>query len=198
MKIGILAASAAALALAACGGNEGAGDNAAADANMMMEDESPGMNDMAGAAAMPASGQEYAAMAAASDMYEIESSRLAADKAASAETKDYARMLIRDHEKATADLKTAAQQAQPAITVSPQLNPEQQANMEALRGANSAEFDRLYFQQQIPAHEKALAMVEGYAGNGDVPSLKQHASTVSAPIRQHLERARELSQKPAQ
>ncbi|QPQ54123.1 DUF4142 domain-containing protein [Allosphingosinicella flava] len=199
MKIRILAATAALCALAACGDNETPAANDMAMNDAMMANDMA-MNDMAmdnmmmngSAAAVPANGQDYAAMAAASDMFEIESSRLAQEKAQNADVKSFAAMLVTDHQKSTADLKTAAGQAQPAITVTPQMNAEQTANLEALRGASGAEFDRLYLQQQVPAHEKALAMLQGYAASGDVPSLKQHASATTGPVEKHLARAREL------
>lgn len=198
MTKAIFFATAAALALAACGDG--------ADTTQTTNDLA--MNDMAMAngmdtampadAAMPANGQEYATMAAASDMYEIESSQLALEKTQNAEVREFAQMLVTDHQKSTADLQAAAGQAQPAITVTPALNPEQQANMEALRGAAAADFDRVYIMQQIPAHEKALAMVQGYGANGDVEPLKQHATTVATPIQAHLQRARELQQSMGQ
>jgi putative membrane protein len=143
-------------------------------------------------AAVPATGQEYATMAAASDMYEIEAARLAAEKAQNADVKSLAEMIRADHEKSTADLKTAAGQAQPPITVTAAMNPEQQSMVQALQGASGADFDRTYLDQQVQAHQKALAMVQGYAQNGDVEGLKKHASTVAGPIQQHLQRAREL------
>lgn len=199
MKKMILTASAAMLTLSACGGSGGgSGGQESAGAENMATVTPPANeagNDMAAApAAVPATGQEYATMAAASDLFEIESSRLAQQKGQSAELKQFAQMLITEHEKSTADLKTAAAAAQPAVTVTPALNSEQQANMAALQAASGAEFDRLYIQQQIPAHEKALAMVQGYAQSGDVAGLKQHAQTVSGPVQKHLEQARQLQQ----
>ena len=195
MKTRILMVSAAALALGACGGADEtdtmATDNVAIDAgNEMAIDDT--------AAGVPASGQEYATMASASDLYEIESARLAMEKSENSGIDELAQMIVTDHEKSTADLMTAAQQAQPPITVTPEMNAEQQANMEALRAADAATFDSTYLQQQVMAHQKALDMVRGYAQSGEVPSLQQHASTVAGPIQQHLDRARQLLEQPAQ
>jgi len=194
MKSRIFLASAAALALAACGGGSEA-DNAAAD-NVAMEampaDEAAMANTAAAEAPMPANGSEYATMAAASDLYEVESSRIAAEKSQNPQVRELAEMLIRDHEKSTADLKTAAQQATPAIVVTPALTPEQEMQLAALRSAPAADFDRLYINQQIPAHEKALAMLRHYSQNGDAEPLKAHATAVIVPVEMHLERARSM------
>src|SRR5688572_6146377 len=112
MKFTIFLATSAMLALSACGGEDRsqtseqtnvATENMALD-NMSMTNDSA---NMMGGAETAANGQEYAAMASASDMFEIESSRLAAEKSQNAGVKELAQMLITDHEKSTADLKKA-------------------------------------------------------------------------------------------
>lgn len=195
MKTKIIFAASAMLALGACGddGKKGTDANLAMD-NMAMEEGNSVDSNLIGVFDTAADGQQYATMASASDMFEIESSRLALDKAQSADIKELARMLVADHEKSTADLKKAAGEAQPAINVTPKMNDEQQSNMQALRSANGAQFDRTWLQQQVMAHQKALALVQGYGGNGEVPSLKAHASAVAGPIQRHLERAMQLLQ----
>ena len=194
MKIRFLAASAL-FALAACGGaddNDGTVDsNVAAAGNEMENGALPG-NEAAVAGETAANGQQYAEMAGAGDLYEIESSRLALEKAQRPEVRELAQMIITDHERSTRELTSAAQQAQPPITLAPKLNAEQQANMDALRGASGEAFDGVYLTQQLQAHEKALNLVTAYAQNGDVEALRGHASAVSGPIRQHLTRVREL------
>ena len=197
MKIRILMASAAALALGACEGRQpGDGENAAAVEDAGIANDMMATNNMVAESpeAVPATGQQYAQMAAASDMYEIESSRLAAQKSQNQAVKQFAQMLVRDHQKSTNDLMAAVKQAQPPITVTPAMNMEQQANMQALNAVGAADFDRTYLQQQVQAHQKALTMVTGYAQGGDVPALKQHASTVAGPIQRHLQQAQQLSQ----
>lgn len=200
MKIGILMALAAILALGACGdGDRVEADNMTLD-NMAMDSSSGApMDNMATAdAGVPANGQEYAEMAGGSDMYEIESARLAIDKSQNAKVKELAEMILKDHEKSTADLKKTAGEASPPITLAPAMNPEQQANIEALRSADAATFDQTYLEQQVAAHQKALAMVQGYAEAGDVASLKQHAANVAGPIQQHLQQAQALAGKSPQ
>ena len=198
MTIRILMASAAALTLGACGGGGEANDNMATETVAIDDGNNMAMNEMASATGVPASGQDYAAMVAASDLYEIESARLAMEKSENAEIDALADMIVTDHEKSTADLKAAVGEAQPPITVTPEMNAEQQANMEALRAADAAMFDRTYLQQQVMAHQKALDMVRGYAESGDVPALQQHASSVVGPIQRHLDRARQLLEQAPQ
>ena len=194
MKFNLLLVSAA-LAVTACsGGSNDAVDTEANPGAVGNEAETialPG-NEAAAAGETAANGQQYVELAGGSDLYEIESSRLALDKSQRPEVRELAQMLITDHERSTRELTTAAQQAQPALTVAPRLNSEQEANLTALRQASEANFDQTYLDQQVRAHEKALNLVTAFAQGGDVPSLRQHASTVSRPIQQHLTRAREL------
>ena len=186
-----------ALSLGACGGTaDDRADNAMMADNMAVENDLMAVdNGMAidNAMAMPASAQEMVNLAAASDMYEIESSQLAGEKAQRAEVREFAQMLVTDHQKSTADLKTAAGAADPPLTVTPAMNAEQQANMEALRGAADADFDRIYLAQQVPAHETALSMLQSYAAGGDVDGLKTWAANTATVVSGHLDRARELS-----
>ena len=143
-------------------------------------------------AAIPASGQEYADMASASDLFEIQSSQLALERSQDSQLREFAEMLVADHQKSTAALQQAAQSAQPAITVNPALTPEQQSDMDTLSATDDAQFDQAFLDAQVRAHEKALSMLQGYAEQGDVESLTQHASQTAGPVEQHLERAREL------
>ena len=198
MTLKIVLASVATLTLVACGGG-GEADTAAANNamdNMSVEAMPADENAMAAAggadAPMPANANEYATMAAASDMYEIESSKLAVEKSQNPQLREFAQMLIRDHEKSTADLKAAAQKAVPVIVVTPVLTPEQEANLAALRAASAADFDRLYISQQVPAHEKALALVRSYSQTGTDEGLKAHATAVIVPVEMHLERVRAM------
>ena len=169
-----LIASAASLALAGCAteGEMAAGTAAAAG------DMTPNQRDA------------YVQMAAASDLFEIQSSQLATSRAQSAEVRAFAQMLIEHHAATTQQLSAAASAA--GTPPSPSLMPMQAEMISQLQGANGAEFDRLFVRQQIPAHEMALALHSNYAKNGDTPTLRTVAAAAVPIVRQHLERARAL------
>lgn len=187
-----LAAISTAVLIAGCGNQADSGTtNVAMPANEVMIDAAAPANEAATGAVVPA--EQYVARASASDLYEIEAARLAIEKAERPEVKELARMILADHQRSTEALTVAARQATPPLTVEPQLDAAKQANMDALRAANGAAFDTEYLRQQVAAHEEALALVEPYAQGGEVAQLREHASTVAGPIRQHLERARVLS-----
>ncbi|RHW19187.1 DUF4142 domain-containing protein [Sphingomonas gilva] len=178
---------ASAFALASCGApdtaNDGAMMNNDAMADPMAGDMGMTDNAMANdAMAMPMTAQAFADTAAASDAYEIASSKLAVDKAQSAELKSFAEQMVKDHTASTAKLKSAAG----SITPDPTMNAEQQANIDALEAASGAAFDTAYHTQQLAAHQKALAAMQGYATSGDDEALKTFASETAPVIQGHL------------
>ena len=62
----------------------------------------------------------------------------------------------------------------------------------ASAAAPGAAFDRLYAQQQVPAHQLALQINSGYAQGGDNPSVRQNATAAVPIIQQHLAEAQQL------
>jgi len=199
----LLAATALTLLLAACGGAETADDSAgSAAANLTTQ---PDGSDMAmntdvmmngTVAQTPVTAAEFVNQAAASDQFEIKSSQLAATKSASPAVKAYAAMLIAEHTKSTNELTAAAAQGTPAVTPSPVMTAEQTANLAALdKAPRGAEFDKLYAQLQVPAHQNALALLQGYAVRGDQPMLKSFASKTAPVVQKHLTEAQGMAAK---
>lgn len=186
--------AAVSFALAACGGAEPAADNSVTTVNEVGSID-PAMNNMAGdgmtMTAMTA--QDYATKAAESDMFEIETSQLAANQAESAEVKNFARMMIADHTKTTNELKTIGASMQPPLTIAPTLRPDMQSKLDQLKDAKGASFDGLYMTQQVAGHEEALALHKGFAQNGQEPQLKDFAQKTSQAVEKHLTEARQLS-----
>jgi putative membrane protein len=169
----LLIASAATLALAACATEGDMAPSAASAGDMTPEQR-----------------DAYVQMAAASDLFEIQSSQLATSRAQNPDVRAFAQMLI-DHHNATTQQLTAAATAA-GSPPNPMLMPMQADMLSQLQGANGAAFDRLYLRQQVPAHEMALALHQNYARNGDTPTLRTVASAAIPIVRQHLERARAL------
>jgi putative membrane protein len=137
-------------------------------------------------------GQTFADTAAASDAFEIETSKLAATKAQSAKVKRFAEQMIKAHTDSTAKLKTAASAASPAIAPNAQLSPAQQQTLDALAGKSGADFDTAYAKAQVDAHQMALDALKAYANTGDVPSLKTFAGQVVPVVTAHLNMAKGL------
>lgn len=202
MKITTTLAAAMALTLTACGGREaedGTGNAASAAGNLTTQpdggeiatDTKVAMN--GSIAVTPVIAADFANAAAASDLFEIRSSQLAARQASSAGVKSYATMMIAEHTKSTNELRAAAAQGVPAVTPAPVLTAGQEAELTALAGANGAAFDTAYARAQVTAHENTLATLQGYAARGDQAALKAFAAKTAPVVEKHLADARALA-----
>lgn len=174
------------LALAACGGGTENTNTTIVENTLIIEEPMNGVDN--GMAGMPAAltGQQFADTAAASDAYEVAAGNLAREKATTQALKDFGAMMVTAHTDSTAKVKAAAAKATPAITPSPALTAEQEANLATLRDATGADFDNAYKSQQVAAHTKALELMQGYAASGDVPELKAAAGEIAPVVQQHL------------
>ena len=175
-KILYVALAGAALPLAACDPmmNEPSSASAA------------GLSDMTPETAMP-----YVMMAGASDLYEIESGRLAQQRGGSAHVRQMGAMLIRDHMQTTAATMAAAR-ASGLRPPPPRLMPMQAQMLAQLRSASGSNFDRLFMQQQVQAHQMALSLHQNYAANGDRQPLRASGATAVPIVQGHLEHARRM------
>ena len=187
MKRQILFPAIAALALAGCGGGNDSSEDAATTTNAEVNTTAEEAAN-AGESAASMAVADFAAAVAASDMYEIESGRLATEKASSPDLRAFGQMLVGDHQKSTADLKAASAQARPAVAVMPALNAEQQQMLDSLRGASADQFDRTFIGQQKQAHQKALDLLKRYSAEGDVEALKAFASKATPVVQAHLDK----------
>ncbi len=188
--VNFTAAVALAISAAACNRTD-TGNELSTETNLA---EDSAVNDVLGAdqpanaaAPMPADAPGFANAVAASDLFEIESAKLAASKGGSAQVKEFAQHLRTDHEKSSADLKAAAGRVSPAVTVTPALTAQQQGMIDQLRATNGPDFDRRFIDQQTSAHQQALAMLRNYVGAGDAQPLKDFASKSTKMVEGHLE-----------
>jgi putative membrane protein len=143
------------------------------------------MSDMTPTTAMP-----YVMMAGASDLYEIQSSQMAAQRATRPEVRQYAQMLIRHHQMTTQQVMAAARAAG-MRPPPPRLMPMQRQMIQQLQQAG-ADFDRVYISQQVPAHQMALGLHSNYASSGDTPQLRAVAGQAVPIVTQHLQQAQRM------
>jgi putative membrane protein len=133
----------------------------------------------------------YVMAAGMSDLYEINSSQIALQKTQNPKIRQFATMLIKDHQKTTAATMKAAQKA--GLTPTPPvLDAGTTASLTELQNASATDFDRLYIGQQIPAHQAAFQLHSHYANAGDKPQLRTSARAAIAPVQHHLDMATKM------
>lgn len=128
----------------------------------------------------------YVAKAGASDLYERTSSQLVLQSTRDPKIRDFATMMIRDHQKSTADVKKAATTARVRVPAA-KLEPMQAQMVAELRAKTGAERDRTYVTQQRTAHQRALALHSGYAQGGTAAPLKTVAAATAPVVQHHIE-----------
>lgn len=129
----------------------------------------------------------YIPAASVSDLYEIESSKLALSRSRSAQVKGFANQMIADHGKTTAALKSFV--ADNPVNIAPAINldPRREAMMKNLRDTSDTEFDGEYAGQQAAAHQEALNLHQSYARRGDYPKLKALAAQTAQLVARHAQ-----------
>ncbi|NJC05486.1 putative membrane protein [Sphingomonas kaistensis] len=182
----LVAAAVGTLALSAC---KQEGTSISNNQTQGMTDEAAVENSAAAASnrstsANPSADQTYVNNAAASDIFEIESSKLALEKATLPSIKTYAQMMIDEHTKSSNELMAAVVQGK--LTGRIAMPAEQAAKLEALKGLSGAAFDRQYLADQCAGHQDTLAKVNAYLASAPAGPLKDHAAKVTGVVQKHL------------
>jgi putative membrane protein len=136
--------------------------------------------------------QDFVDKAAKSDAFEIAAAKIAATNASATAVRDFAKMMIEAHGKSTASIKKAAAGLSPAVTPDATLTDSQNDRLADLRKLTGGVFDKKYVDDQIDAHEDALALMRKYAADGEAPALKSAAQEIVPVVEAHLKRAKEL------
>lgn len=142
--------------------------------------------------AMPTTAAGYVAMAQQSDLLEIESSKMALQRAQRPSVKSFATMMVNDHDKAMSKMTSAVQRAG-MQTSKPQLDAQHAMKLSDLQKTSTTAFDRAYVTMQVEGHETALRLHQTYARSGDNPALKAAAAEMVPAIEKHLMEVKQLS-----
>jgi putative membrane protein len=148
--------------------------------------EKTGINSTLGVAPTTA---DFVKEAAVSDMFEIESSKLAAERS-DAPTKSFATQMIADHTKTSTELKSMAQGT---VDIPADLDSSHKSKLDKLRGLNGDDFTKQYHDMQVSAHKDAVSLFERYGKGGDNDKLKGWANQTLPALRSHLDMAQALN-----
>jgi putative membrane protein len=140
----------------------------------------------------PPSTADFVKTVAISDMFEVQSSKLALDKKAKPDTQ-FAKRMVHDHTQTTEQLKHLVDSGKVKAELPSTLDTEHQRMLDQLRGESGATFDKDYDQMQLKGHKEAVALFEAYARGGDNPALKTWAAKTLPHLQEHLAMAEKLS-----
>jgi len=146
-------------------------------------------------AAWAATSNDFVDNATAGGIAEIETSKLALEKSASADVKEFANKMITDHTKANEELKTLAKKHDIEVPEDTTLVKKAKEKLLDLRDES---FDAAYANNQVKAHEETIALFkkeaetvtdDKKAGNTE---LKAFAQKMLPDLEHHLDAAKKL------
>jgi putative membrane protein len=155
--------------------------------------EKSGVNSVLGVAPATA---DFVKEVAISDMFEIESSKLAEQKG-NAQEKSFAQQMVSDHTKTSTELKQLVGSGKVQATAPTALDSSHQTKLAKLKDAAGKDFSSDYDSYQVSAHKDAVSLFERYANGGDNPELKNWAGKTLPALKHHLDMAQELGKAPS-
>jgi putative membrane protein len=150
--------------------------------------EKTGVNSTLGIAPTTA---DFVKEVAISDMFEIQSSRLAQDKG-NAPEKSFASQMITDHTKTSTELKGLVSSGKVQAEVPAALDSSHQSKLDKIKGESGKDFSSDFDSDQVSAHKDAVSLFERYAKGGDNAALKDWAGKTLPTLKHHLEMAQNL------
>jgi len=135
---------------------------------------------------------DFVSKATISNLYEIETSKLALQNATRDDVKTFAQRMIDDHSKAAVDMKAALSGAS-AQNAPQALDDTHKAALDALGKTTGASFDSGYIAEQKTAHDDAVTLFTDYSKGGDDPKLKDFAAKTLPTLVAHQQHVQKLA-----
>ena len=150
--------------------------------------EKTGVNSLLGIAPTT---PDFVKEVAISDMFEIESSKLAEQKGNASE-KTFASQMITDHTKTSNELRGLVTDGKVKAELPTTLDSSRQSKLDKLKGATGKDFSSDFDSDQVSAHKDAVSLFERYAKSGDNADLKDWAGKTLPTLKHHLDMAENL------
>lgn len=145
-----------------------------------------------GAAGM-AQDTKFAMMAAMGGMAEVGMGKLAAEKGASDEVRQFGQKMVDDHSKANQELMQIA--SSKGMTLPAALDPKHQAETQKMAALSGEAFDKAYVKMMIKDHKKTVDEFQKESTRGADPELKAFATSTLPTLQEHLQMIQRIDAK---
>jgi putative membrane protein len=135
--------------------------------------------------------QAFVKKAAAGGLAEVQLGKLAVERAASPDVKQFGQRLVEEHDKANRELMAVVEPK--GIAVPTALDRQHRQAAERLAKLQGPAFDRAYIQAMVKDHEADVRLFRTEAQQGKDPELKRWAATTLPTLEEHLSMARNLA-----
>jgi putative membrane protein len=136
---------------------------------------------------------KFAMEAAMGGMMEVELGRLAAQKGASDDVKQFGQRMVDDHSKANEELMRVA--SSKGMTPPPALDAKHQMEMQKLSALSGEKFDKEYVKMMVKDHKKDVGEFQKEASRGMDADIKAFASSTLPTLQEHLQMIQRINDK---
>ena len=152
-------------------------------------ENSAGPRDVTHMSKVDGDGAAFMDTAAVGGMMEVDLGKLALEKSANAQVKEFAAQMVADHTKVGADLKAVAAQLEHLL---PKTYPaDVKAHMEAMKKLSGKEFDKHYMDMMVNDHVKTLNLFRSASSlNG---KIKDFAARTLPVLEKHHQMATQIN-----
>lgn len=133
----------------------------------------------------------FVAKAAAGGMEEVALGKLAQEKAASPQVKQFGQRMVTDHSKANQQLAQAAQES--GIAMPPTADSKAHKEASKLSSKSGKDFDTAYMKMMLKDHEQDVKEFQKEASTGNAPAVKSAASQTLPVLEEHLTLAKQVA-----
>lgn len=128
---------------------------------------------------------KFATAAANGGMAEVALAKLALQKTANPQIKQFATMMVADHGKANTELMGIAKTKN--IILPPIVGTDNQKKMDDLSKMTGKDFDKDYVSTMIDGHKNTLSLMQDEAKDGKDADLKAFAAKTAPVVQTHLD-----------
>jgi putative membrane protein len=139
----------------------------------------------------PLTNESFVTKATQASLAEVELSKVALSQSKNAQVRSFAQRMVRDHEKASTELKPIAQKH--GIQVPAQLDAKHAKKLEDLKAKSGEEFDAEYSRIMMKDHEKAVGLFTKASKSTQLDAdLRNFASKTLPTLESHHQLANRL------
>jgi putative membrane protein len=136
---------------------------------------------------------KFVMFAAMGGMAEVEMGRLAAQKGASEDVRQFGQRMVDEHTKANEELMRVA--SSKGMTPPATLDAKHQMAMQKMSALSGEKFDREYAKMMVSDHKKTVSEFQKESERGADPDIRAFAAGKLPALREHLSMAQRLNDK---
>lgn len=137
--------------------------------------------------------KQFVLKAASMDMYEIKAGKYAMVQSNNKDIKDFGRMMSKEHSKTSRQLEDLARNK--GISTPNTMMDEESKMYDMLVDKTGPEFDKIYIEQMVSSHQKAVDLYKNAEQTVMDPDIKKYVQATLPHLQEHLKKIEELATK---